>query len=35
MKFRARPDDKPVGENVRPAGSDTDNASINDVTAAT
>ena len=35
MKLRARPDDKPIGENVRPAGSDTDNDSINDVAAAT
>ena len=35
MKFRDRPDDRPAGENVNPAGSETDSASIKDVAAAT
>ncbi len=35
MKVRDRPEDRPAGENVNPAGSDTESASIKDVAAAT
>ncbi len=35
MKFLARPDDKPDDENVSPAGSDTDSASIREAAAST